>query len=154
MDANLSSALQAVSTALRPVHGVLLDATRVDYEKEHGKVPSKAALLQLVLQDAAFAWLKPFSELMVRMDVLSEADEVDPREVLALRAAVESWTLRAEDEEENGFQARYIHLLQERPELVIAHVQLRSALKELEKAALPLQRPLFATSSDVPVGYA
>jgi hypothetical protein len=147
-------AFRAVSQALRPVHGVLIDAVRLDYEREHGDIQSPAALLQLVVNDPAFAWLRPLSGLMARVDELSEAKEVDPTEVLALRAAVESWALLG-PVGEDGFQARYLEILQRRPDLVLAHAQLRAAVRELEKVAAPLNRlrlsPVPTTSE---VGYA
>jgi hypothetical protein len=147
-------AFRVVSQALRPVHGVLIDAVRLDYEREHGSIQSAAALLQLVVSDSAFAWLRPLSGLMARVDELAEAEEVDATEVLALRAAVESWALLG-PATENGFQARYLEILQRRPDLVLAHAQLRTAVRELEKVAAPLNRLLLSpspTSSEI--GYA
>ena len=140
------NALRAVSQALRPVHGALLDATRLQYEETHEPVKSRGALLQLALNDDSFSWLRPLSDLMVRVDTLADQPEIDPLEVLALHAAVESWALLSEEPHE-GFQSRYVTLLQQRPDLVMAHSQLRFAVQQLEAAASPLARPLFSASS-------
>ncbi|HWF62218.1 MAG TPA: hypothetical protein VN666_18180 [Nitrospira sp.] len=53
----------------------MLDDERISYERVHGRVPSNGAFLQLVLNDAWFAWLRPLSQLIAKLDELSEADE-------------------------------------------------------------------------------
>src|SRR4051794_30596194 len=85
-----SDMLRAVSVALRPVHGALLDATRREYEQAHGPVKSPGTLLHLVLHDESFSWLRPLSELMTRLDTLTDEERVDANEILALHAAIES----------------------------------------------------------------
>lgn len=62
------AAADALHARLLELHKTLLDAVRADYEREHGPVPGPGALLQLVTQDAAFAWLRPLSMLLVELD--------------------------------------------------------------------------------------
>ncbi len=120
-----------------------MDATRVEYEREHGAVPNPGALLQLVVNDPAFSWLRPLSELMSRVDALAEAEPLDAREALLLRAALDSWAQNS----------RYLQKLQARPDLVLAHAQLHFAIRALEEATA-LGRPLFAPTKRVEVGIA
>ena len=68
--------LDHIFRALLRLHKALLDDERVSYERVHGRIPSNGAFLQLVLGDAWFAWLRPLSQLMVKLDELVEEGEV------------------------------------------------------------------------------
>ena len=70
-DAHLDHLFQA----LLRLHKALLDDERVSYERVHGRIPSNGAFLQLVLGDAWFAWLRPLSQLMAKLDELGEEGE-------------------------------------------------------------------------------
>ena len=56
--------------ALLALHKTLLDHVRIEYEREHGRVENAGALLQLVVGDPAFEWLRPLSQLIVAIDEL------------------------------------------------------------------------------------
>ena len=60
--------LDALTAALRAVHKCLIDATRRDYEKLHGRIANPYALFALVAQDPAFAWLQPMTRLIVEIE--------------------------------------------------------------------------------------
>ena len=66
--------LEKLRGALLRLHKLLLDDERAAYERVHGRT-SPAQLLQLLINDNAFAWLRPISELVVRIDELLEAKE-------------------------------------------------------------------------------
>ena len=69
--------LNHIFQALLRLHKALLDDERVSYERVHGRIPSNGAFLQLVLGDAWFAWLRPLSQLMVKLDeLMREAQKV------------------------------------------------------------------------------
>ncbi len=58
--------LQRLRRGLLRLHKVLLDGERERYEQVFGRVASSGALLQLVIHDEQFAWLRSISELIVR----------------------------------------------------------------------------------------
>src|SRR5215218_7955655 len=67
------------------VHKALLDHVRTRYEAAHGPVNGPGALLQLVIHDAAFAWLRPISEFVVQIDeFVSSREPRNPSEGEAL----------------------------------------------------------------------
>jgi hypothetical protein len=85
--------------------------------------------LQLVLGDAWFAWLRPLSRLMARLDELSEADEPSTGEdITALLASVR--TLLTPTQEGEGFGRQYHDALQRGPEVVLAHAAVRAWLMQ------------------------
>ena len=71
------SRLDRLTAAVRTVHKALIDATRRDYERIHGRIQGPYALFSLVAQDPAFAWLQPMTRLIVELeDLLDRKDPV------------------------------------------------------------------------------
>src|SRR6266566_2543522 len=71
--------LDKLRRALLQLHKALLDAQRIRYERENGRVESRGELLALVLEDASFEWLRVLSALIARLDELADADKVDDK---------------------------------------------------------------------------
>ncbi|MEO6307832.1 MAG: hypothetical protein ABIO96_04515 [Nitrospiraceae bacterium] len=113
--------------ALLRLHKALLDDERVSYERVHGRIPSNGAFLQLVLGDAWFAWLRPLSQLMARLDELSEEENASSRtEIIELLTSVR--TLLTPTEGGDGFGKHYYDALQREPDVVLAHAAVRALL--------------------------
>ncbi len=113
--------------ALLRLHKALLDDERVSYERVHGRIPSNGAFLQLALNDAWFAWLRPLSQLIARLDELSEAKDPPHREgIPALLGSVQALLIPTEEGE--GFGRQYHDALQRNPEVVLAHADVRTLL--------------------------
>ena len=111
--------------ALLRLHKALLDDERVSYERVHGRIPSNGAFLQLVLGDAWFAWLRPLSQLMVKLDELTEEGEASSRtETIDLLTSAR--TLLTPTEEGEGFGRQYHDALQRAPDVVLAHAAIRA----------------------------
>ena len=67
--------LTQVRQTLLDLHKALIERERAAYEKDHGAV-SPGEMLQLLIRHAAFSWLHPISELIVRVDeLISNANE-------------------------------------------------------------------------------
>ena len=116
--------------ALVSLHKALLDDERVRYERVHGRIPSNGAFLQLVLNDGWFAWLRPLSQLMAKLDELSEEDEPSTHEgSSAVVASVR--TLLMPTEEGEGFGRQYHDALQRSPDVVLAHAAVRTLLMQV-----------------------
>lgn len=67
--------LAPIREGLLHLHKALLDRERLAYEAAHGPVANNMAFLQLLIDDAWFAWLRPFGLFIVQID---EALETDP----------------------------------------------------------------------------
>jgi len=117
--------------ALLELHRVLLEAVRVEHERENGRV-GNAEMLQLVAYDPRFAWLRPVSELIVALDELQAMPDVTERDAKAVRAEIDTLLSRGEA----GFGERYFDALQASPDLVLAHAAIQRAI-----ADLPASRP-------------
>jgi hypothetical protein len=122
--------LRAVRTALLALHKSLIDTERGRYARTHGPVDGPHRLLQLVLRDPWFAWLRPIAELIVQGDQrLADDRPIDMSETDAYAAQV----LGLLQQEGGGadFRREYQRSLQETPEVVVAHAAVvRLAAKE------------------------
>lgn len=104
-------------------HKLLLDASRAEYEREHGPVPHAGAFLQLLINDKAFAWLQPFTGLLVDID--------DPKltpDVATARAKVE----RLFSPETPAFHPRHLEVVASTPEAARSHEQTMQMLASLD----------------------
>ena len=114
--------------ALLHLHKTLLDWERAAYERVHGRV-SATELLKVIVEDPQFAWLRPFSELIVRIDETVDSEDgqatVDVNTLLT-RAR----ELVAADEVGPPFAQRYYAALQEHPDAVLAHRGVTKVLKD------------------------
>ena len=106
---------------------LLLDWERSAYERVHGRV-SSSELLKAIVEDPQFAWLRPISSLIVRIDETVDAEPQDGGvdiEPLAARAR----EVTAADEARGPHAQRYHTALQEHPDAVFAHRDVTNVLK-------------------------
>jgi len=110
-----------VRASLLDLHKSLVDAERRGYERTHGRLEN-AEFLKVLMEDPQFAWLKPLTALIVRLDETAE-DGGDGAEALGqLRR------LLAPDSQGSAFQRHYAELLQRSPEVVVDHGRTLRAL--------------------------
>lgn len=119
----LTRTLEDARMGLLRLHKKLLDTERARYERDNGRIENGTALLQLVINDPFFAWLRRLSELVVEIDERLEGEEpmadADARAMLdQLRAMLKG------DPDGDGFQRSYDRALQESPDVIIAHVEI------------------------------
>ncbi len=108
------------------LHKTLLDWQRSNYELTHGRLQT-SQLLQVIFSHDDFAWLRPMSGLIVKMDEAIAGDSPEapaPAGPLVREAAAlispETGTVYAD---------RYRAALQELPDAVLAHRDLVTLLK-------------------------
>jgi hypothetical protein len=111
--------MRELRLGLLRLHKALLDAEREDYERVNGQV-NGGELLQLAINHEQFAWLRPVSELIVRIDELLDAVEPasdnDAESLLA-----EARSLLKPSEAGGGFGQKYFAAIQREPDVVLAH---------------------------------
>lgn len=116
-----------VRRALLQLHKTLLDWERVAYERLNGRT-SAGEMLKVLTSDPQFAWLRPLSELIVRIDLMLDA-EPDYTGVDVNAVVSQAQTLVAPDEAGSPYARRYHTALQEHPDAVIAHRGVTTVLK-------------------------
>jgi hypothetical protein len=114
--------------ALLRLHKTLLEWEQGGYERIHGR-QSSHALLKALLSDPQFAWLRPMSQLIVRIDeILDEKTPPMRNDVDAVLEQVKALT--SPDEKGSTYQRRYDMALQDHPDAVFAHRDLVTVCKE------------------------
>jgi hypothetical protein len=119
--------LRALRQALLRLHKTLVDWERSGYERIHGR-QSSHDLLQALLNDPQFAWLRPLSQLIVRIDEILE-DESPPmrHDVVAVVSQVR--ILTSPNQSGNIYERRYDMALQEEPDAIFAHRDVHALLR-------------------------
>jgi hypothetical protein len=123
--------LRAIRVALLQLHKAVLDAERFRFERARGRrIEGPAEALRLALEHDAFAWLRPLSELIVQLDTrLAEEAELNATDVVDLVAQARALLQRS-----GGgpvFHDAYRRLLQDAPEVVVAHGRVTALLAEV-----------------------
>ncbi len=116
-----------VRTVLLRLHKTLLDFERQAYERDHAKIGNSYALLDLVMSDPWFAWLRQLSELIVEMDELLAAKE-PPNENTGVALIRQARILLTPAESGSEFQRKYFTAMQQSPEVVLAHSEFANLL--------------------------
>ncbi len=118
--------LQAVSRALIGLHKALLDAERVRYERDRGRIESAGQMLKLAMEDPWFAWLRPMGQLIVQIDGRLAEDAALP--IADVNDYLDRTTALLRGSGNPVFEAAYHRLLQEFPDVVVAHGRVTSLL--------------------------
>jgi len=108
------------------LHKALLDSDRAAYERAYGPVGSSGEWLQLVLGHEHFAWLRPFSGLIVRIDEWLAADDRPADEPSGLVKEVDRLTVISASTEERAL--RYRKAIDRSPDAAIAHASVRELI--------------------------
>lgn len=119
--------LKDLRHGLLRLHKTLLDSEQVTYERIHGRVESAGQLLQLVMGDPWFAWLRPLSHLVIRIDEMLDDGQQISHEDIA-RVMTEVRALLTPSEEGEGFERNYYEALQRTPDVVLAHAHVKKLL--------------------------
>ena len=125
--------LKDLRTKMLDLHKVLLEDARSAYELDRGRIGNNAQLLQLVISDPWFSWLHLLSGLIVRIDE-SIAKDAPTTEADAAAIVEEAERLLTASEGGEEFQKRYYEALQRQPAVVLAHGDVRRALKSAHRS--------------------
>jgi hypothetical protein len=112
--------------SLLRLHKMLLDIERGAYQAQHGAQTS-VQMLQLVIENQQFAWLRMISELIVRIDEFLEGEEL-PTPAAAEALIQETRDLLKPSPTGNAFQSKYDAALQADVDVIFAHREVQEIL--------------------------
>jgi len=119
--------LKDLRHGLLRLHKTLLDSEQVTYERINGRVESSGQLLQLVMTDPWFAWLRPMSGLVVRID--EALDSKEPATDEEVRTLIEDVRVLIKPSETAAdFQKHYYEALQRDTNSILAHAEVSKLL--------------------------
>ncbi|MBM3773619.1 MAG: hypothetical protein FJW37_00470 [Acidobacteria bacterium] len=107
-----------------------MESERASYERDVARIGSRGELLELLMNDPWFAWLRELSALVAYIDETLAAEQP------ATAAEVERLIRRARGllvpvEEGTGFERHYFQALQRDPNVVLAHAQAKRLIAGL-----------------------
>ena len=112
--------LTTLRNGLLRLHKNLLDLERAAYERDVARIQGPGQLLDLVLNDPWFAWLRELSQFVVVVD--ETLDEEEPAtDADADRLIAEARRLISPGENADGFARRYREAMQRDAAAVLAH---------------------------------
>jgi len=109
------------------LHKTLLDLERRDYEKRFGRV-STGELLQLVINNAKFAWLRIISALVVEIDEVLSGDE--PATLKDVEDLISQARLLFTSPGNEEFKRKYQAAMQREANIVMAHSAVMQRLRQ------------------------
>jgi hypothetical protein len=119
--------LEAVSRALQAVHKLILEA-----EGPYIPGQGRLALLDRLINDPAWAWLRALSMLIADLDeALANEPAVTPGEAAAAAAHVRARVFGLGEPRDEAFLGRYRPLLQRSAALASAHGELKRRIDAL-----------------------
>jgi hypothetical protein len=120
------SNLVEVRRGLLRLHKALIDAERASFEAERGQM-SNTQLLQALLEEPHFAWLRPFSGLIVEIDEALASRE--PMAAPTARAYVERVRALVDLSQGQSYELARLDEVRTRfPEVLLLHVELTSRI--------------------------
>lgn len=120
------SNLVEVRRGLMRLHKALIDAERSDFERARGPI-NNSQLLSALIEDPFFAWLRPYSGLIVEIDEALAARE--PMSPAAARQYVERVSeLVATPVDEPPELSRLEQVRTRHPEVLLLHLELNSRI--------------------------
>jgi hypothetical protein len=120
--------LKEIRERLLSLHKALLDSERTSYEIVHGKIASPGAFLQLLINDARFAWLQPVTTLLVQIDEALAAKNPPADERQFEQLITDTRALLSPSREVNGFWKHYASALERDPGVAVLHEDLAKRL--------------------------
>jgi hypothetical protein len=112
--------LKGLSKAFLRLHKTLLEAAKADYEAKNGAIQSPNHYLQLVLNDAHFAWLRKISSLIALIDEAASVRR-PASEPEAIALLNETRILLSFEEADEDFNDKFQIALQNNSDAVINH---------------------------------
>lgn len=123
-------AVRALSEALRELHRVLVRLEQHAYQTEHSSFAKPAGLLELLIHDPHFAWLRGISETIVVIDELVADREVDDDTIVTTaKAAVGK--LFGKQGSGGTTEPRLVELMQQDPAVAMAFQTVNARLHDL-----------------------
>jgi len=138
------SGFDGLRRGLLDLHKTLLDAQRIRYEREHGRVESTGELLDLALREPSFEWLRVLSALIARVDELGESDDKDA--AAEMRSVIDRLRTLVRFEGNPGFTVPYREIVDSVPDALVAHVRLSRLLAAL---GAPAAEPVAAKPAEL-----
>jgi len=128
--------LNQLHGALLDLHKGLVDSEKADWEQRRGPVGTPGQFLNMLLNEPAFAWMRPFSGLIVAIDVQLSPKEPVELAQLSKEAGQLFGLARNIVRPPEVVESRYREVLQRDTEVVLLHSRVVQVLNAAEAEGL------------------
>lgn len=126
LDKEQLAKLRDLRNRLLHLHKVLLEMERANFERKSGRVTA-GELLQLLLNDPQFAWLRVISAFVVEIDEALNGEE--PLTVDAFENFLSQARLLLTSASNEEFKTKYEDAMQREASVVVAHSNVMQLLR-------------------------
>lgn len=127
----MAARLKPLRDGLLRHHKILLDSERGAYERDVRRINTSLEMLDLLMNDPWFAWLRDISLLVVAIDeALDGTEQVTGEQAAAFLA--ETRSLLKPEENGSGFAKKYDDAMQRDPNVVLAHGEIIRLLNRID----------------------
>ena len=124
--------LNDLRDGLLRLHTALLASQRASYERDIARIASTGQYLDLVMNDAWFAWLRELSQFIVMIDELLDQKEPEaPPDADQLIGRARE--LISPSENGGPFARRYFEAMQRDPGVILAHRDMMRVFAAVER---------------------
>src|SRR5437868_6008733 len=121
--------LNEIRTELLSLHKALLEFEKRQYEGKFGKISSSGILLNLLMENAQFSWLRQISEFIVGLDeLLDSKEEVEGKQFEDMISYCQK--LLTPNQGGNNFESKYYEAIHNSPDVALAHAKVQSYFKK------------------------
>jgi len=114
--------LKSVRDGLLRLHKKLLESEQQAYERDVARIETRGQLLDLVMNDPWFAWLRDLSRFIITIDEwLDSKEPTSDEDGERLVARARTLIAPSEDGAAYGFARKYYEAMQRDPDVVLAH---------------------------------
>lgn len=124
--------LARLHRAVLHLHNALVECEKHEWEQNRGPIGGPAKFLNMLLNEPAFAWMRPFSGLIVAIDEYQDSKEPKTIEEARQLFGVARNVLRPPD----FVESRYRDALQRGSDIVLLHAAVVQVLNEAEAEGL------------------
>lgn len=128
-------ALQKVQAVLMQMHRLLMTSQKSQLEATTGKLVSPAEWMQLMITAEQYAWMKAMLTLISDIDALMDNHTVSERELQIVRHESEKLFFSGDETNSSDFYFHYKQIVQQDPDVILYHGQLRSSILSLPSAS-------------------
>jgi hypothetical protein len=108
--------------ALLDLHKSMIDAQRLLYERDHGRVTTANEFLGLVLEHPEFGWIRELSALIAQLDEWRDTGTDAGDEQLA--AIIQALRALVQKDGDGEFNHKYWRMVEATPDVLVGHVKL------------------------------
>ena len=128
--------LNELHGSLLDLHKGLVDSERADWEQRRGPIGTPHQFLHMLLNEPAFAWMRPFSGLIVAIDEVTSPRKPVEGEQLLREARQLFGVARNVVRPPEVVESRYREVLQRDTEIVLLHSRVVQVLNAGEAEGL------------------